>query len=120
MTKADLVDRVNALGDLTRRDSEVIVETLFDSIIHALRSNDKVEVRGFGSFRTRQRESRIGRNPKTGVRVDVPAKRVPYFKPSKELRDLVNPNEAPRSSRAAKAKASTVARPIDPHHPPAM
>ncbi len=94
MTKADLVDQVIALGDLTRRDGEVIVETLFDSVISALKSNDKVEVRGFGSFRTRQRKPRIGRNPKTGESVSVPAKRVPYFKPSKELRDLVNPEEA--------------------------
>jgi integration host factor subunit beta len=51
---------------------------------------DKVEIRGFGSFRTRQRKARIGRNPKTGVRVDVPAKKIPYFNPSKELKDLVN------------------------------
>jgi integration host factor subunit beta len=93
MTKADLVDQVIALGDLTRRDGEVIVETLFESIIGALKGSDKVEVRGFGSFRTRQRKPRIGRNPKTGESVSVPAKRVPYFKPSKELRDLVNPDE---------------------------
>lgn len=89
MTKIDLTDRVTALGDLTRRDSEVIVETMFDAIIAALRSGDKVEVRGFGSFRTRQRNSRTGRNPKTGVSVAVPAKRVPFFKPSKELRELI-------------------------------
>src|ERR1700729_3496673 len=96
MTKADLVDRVTSLGDLTRRDSEVIVDTLFDSVIHALKTGDKVEVRGFGSFRTRQRNSRTGRNPKTGAKVAVAAKRVPFFKPSKELRDLVNPNETKR------------------------
>ncbi len=102
MTKADLVDQVIALGDLTRRDGEIIVETLFDSITGALKGNDKVEVRGFGSFRTRQRKPRIGRNPKTGESVSVPAKRVPYFKPSKELRDLVNPGEAKSSSLAAK------------------
>jgi integration host factor subunit beta len=94
MTKADLVDRVTALGDLTRRDGEVIVDTLFDSVIAALKSGDKVEIRGFGSFRTRQRNSRTGRNPKTGAKVEVPAKRVPFFKPSKELRDLVNPDGA--------------------------
>ena len=91
MTKADLVDRVTALGDLTRRDGEIIVDTLFESVIGALKAGDKIEIRGFGSFRTRQRNSRIGRNPKTGERVDVPAKRVPFFKPSKELRDSVNP-----------------------------
>jgi len=94
MTKADLVEEVTQLGDLTRRDGEVIVDTIFDSVIGALKAGDKIEIRGFGSFRIRQRKPRIGRNPKTGTRVDVPAKRVPYFKPSKELRDLVNPKAA--------------------------
>jgi integration host factor subunit beta len=98
MTKADLVEKVTRLGDLTRRDGEVIVETVFDSVISALQSGDKIEIRGFGSFRIRQRNPRIGRNPKTGERVEVPAKRVPYFKPSKELRDLVNPGEAAKAS----------------------
>ncbi|HME58629.1 MAG TPA: HU family DNA-binding protein [Terracidiphilus sp.] len=97
MTKADLVEKVTAVGDLTRRDGEVIVETIFEAVIGALKSGDKIEIRGFGSFRTRQRNSRIGRNPKTGERVEVPAKKVPYFKPSKELRDLVNPQEAKAS-----------------------
>jgi integration host factor subunit beta len=101
MTKADLVEEVTKLGDLTRRDSEVIVETIFDSVIGALRSGDKIEIRGFGSFRIRQRKPRIGRNPKTGTKVEVPAKKVPYFKPSKELRDLVNP--AGKSTEAAQA-----------------
>jgi len=96
MTKADLVEEVAQLGDLTRRDGEVIVETIFESVIHALQSGDKIEIRGFGSFRIRQRKPRTGRNPKTGAKVDVPAKRVPYFKPSKELRDLVNPSGAPK------------------------
>ena len=91
MTKADLVDKVTSLGDLTRRDGEIIVDVLFDSVICALKAGDKIEIRGFGSFRTRQRNSRIGRNPKTGAKVDVPAKKVPFFKPSKELRDLINP-----------------------------
>jgi integration host factor subunit beta len=94
MTKADLVEEVTKLGELTRKDAEVIVETIFDSVIHSLQKGDKIEIRGFGSFRTRQRNARTGRNPKTGAKVDVPAKRVPYFKPSKELRDLVNPKDA--------------------------
>jgi integration host factor subunit beta len=97
MTKADLVEKVTGLGDLTRRDGEVIVETIFGSVIGALQGGDKIEIRGFGSFRIRQRNPRIGRNPKTGERVEVPAKRVPYFKPSKELRDLVNPGEAEKA-----------------------
>lgn len=94
MTKADLVDQVTTVGDLTRRDAEVIVETFFAGIVEALHADDKVEIRGFGSFRTRQRGSRTGRNPKTGDKVAVPAKRVPYFKPSKELRDMVNTSKA--------------------------
>ena len=120
MTKAELVDQVTALGDLTRRDGEVIVETLFDSIIEALKTNDKVEVRGFGSFRSRQRKPRTGRNPKTGESVAVPAKRVPYFKPSKELRDLVNPGEANGAGKKKKTAAAHEAHVVDPHHPPAM
>jgi integration host factor subunit beta len=90
MTKADLVEEVSKITELTRKDSEVIVDTLFESVITALRTGDKLEVRGFGSFRVRQRNARVGRNPKTGEKVEVPAKRVPYFKPSKELKDLIN------------------------------
>ena len=95
MTKAKLIEEVLTLGDLTRRDGEVIVETVFDAVVGALKKGDKIEIRGFGSFRIRQRKPRVGRNPKTGAKVEVPAKRVPYFKPSKELRDLVNPGAVP-------------------------
>jgi len=116
MTKADLVDKVTALGDLTRRDGEVIVDTLFESVIGALKAGNKIEIRGFGSFRTRQRNARTGRNPKTGAKVDVPAKRVPFFKPSKELRDSVNPG----SAKSTPIKSSDNPDKIDPHHPPAM
>src|SRR6201993_1985131 len=93
MTKADLIDEVSRLAELTRKDSEVIVETIFDSIVRSLRVGDKIEIRGFAGFRTRQRKPRVGRNPKTGDRVDVPAKKIPFFKPSKELKDLVNHGE---------------------------
>ena len=114
MTKADLIDEVSKLAELTRKDSEVIVETIFDSIVRSLRVGDKIEIRGFGSFRTRQRNARIGRNPKTGDKVDVPAKRVPFFKPSKELRDSVNPDGVKSKAKAVNPEN------IDPHHPPAM
>lgn len=90
MTKADLIEEVSRLAELTRKDSEIIVETIFDSVVRSLRAGDKIEIRGFGSFRTRQRRPRVGRNPKTGARVEVPAKKIPYFKPSKELKDLIN------------------------------
>ena len=94
MTKADLIEQVAQLVEVTRKDSEVIVETIFDSVVRALRAGDKIEIRGFGSFRTRKRQGRIGRNPKTGDRVEVPAKTIPYFKPSKELKDLINGGKA--------------------------
>jgi len=100
MIKADLMEKVTRLGDLTLSDSEVIVETIFNSMIAVLQGGDKIEIRGFGSFRIRQRNPRIGRNPKTGERVEVPAKAVAYFKPSRELRDLINPGEANKSSTA--------------------
>ena len=83
MTKADLVDAVSRVTELNRKDSEIVVESLFESIVKALKSGDKLEVRGFGSFRIRERRARQGRNPKTGEKVNVPEKRVPYFKPSK-------------------------------------
>ncbi|HUD71057.1 MAG TPA: HU family DNA-binding protein [Dongiaceae bacterium] len=90
MTKADLVEEVARVSELTKKHSETIVNTVFDSIIQALQRDDKIELRGFGSFRIRQRRSRQGRNPKTGDKVDVPAKRIPYFKPGKDLKELIN------------------------------
>ena len=94
MTKAELVEEVARAAELNKRDAEVIVETVFGSIIGALHKGEKVELRGFGSFRTRERGPRRGRNPKTGEPVDVPAKRVPYFKPGKELKEYFTENPA--------------------------
>jgi integration host factor subunit beta len=110
MTKADLIDEVSRLAELTRKDSEVIVETIFDSIVRSLRVGDKIEIRGFGSFRTRQRKPRVGRNPKTGDRVEVPAKKIPFFKPSKELKDLVNHGEGAQAAAAAPPAPSAPAQ----------
>jgi integration host factor subunit beta len=90
MTKAELVEEVAQSATLTRKHSEVIVDAVFSSIVEALQRGDKIELRGFGSFRVRHRGSRTGRNPKTGEGVLVPAKKVPYFKPGKELRELIN------------------------------
>jgi integration host factor subunit beta len=104
MTKAELIDEVSKVVEMTRKDSEIIVETIFESIVNSLHKGDKIEIRGFGSFRTRQRQPRVGRNPKTGSRVEVPSKRIPYFKPSKELRDLVN-----QSAEAGTAEGSSAA-----------
>ncbi len=106
MTKADLIEEVSRLAELTRKDSEVIVETIFDSVVHALRTGDKIEIRGFGSFRTRQRKPRVGRNPKTGDRVEVPPKKIPFFKPSKELKDMVNQDSEKPQAVAAEIGAA--------------
>jgi integration host factor subunit beta len=100
VTKADLVEEVIRTTELPRKESEAIVETIFDSIIQALQTGDKIEIRGFGSFRTRQRRGRIGRNPKTGAKVEVPPKRIPFFKPSKDLKDFVNGESSPASHAA--------------------
>jgi integration host factor subunit beta len=94
VTKADLVEEVSRATQMTRNDAEETVETIFESIIGALQKGDKIEIRGFGSFRTRQRRARVGRNPKTGARVEVPPKRVPFFKPSRELKEYVNAGAA--------------------------
>lgn len=90
MTKADLVEEVVRVSSVSKKHAEIIVNTVFSSIIEALQQDDKIELRGFGSFRVRRRRSRQGRNPKTGERVEVPEKRIPYFKPGKELKDLIN------------------------------
>ncbi len=90
MTKAELVERVADGSSLTRKEAEVVVQAVLDSIVQSLKSGSKVELRGFGSFRLRNRAARIGRNPKTGAKVHVPAKRVPYFKPGKDLKELIN------------------------------
>ena len=90
MTRADLAEEVCQATEMPRKESDVVVCAIFDGIVRALRSGDRVEIRGFGSFHTRQRRARIGRNPRTGARVEVPPKKIPFFKPSKELRELVD------------------------------
>jgi integration host factor subunit beta len=76
--------------DLTVKEIERVVSAFFDSIIGQLQEGGRVELRGFGAFSTREREARKGRNPRTGAAVDVSAKRVPYFKPGKEMRERLN------------------------------
>ena len=129
MTKAELVEEVSRVSDLTKKDSEIIVETVFQSIIDALHRGEKIELRGFGSFRLRQREPRKGRNPKTGDKVDVPPKKVPYFKPGQRAegspqsrsgwrRDVVAdqasvdgpPTSASKAERAPRCRGT----PLDP------
>jgi integration host factor subunit beta len=108
LTKADLVEQVIHVTELPRKDSEEAVEIVFESITQALQKSDKIEIRGFGSFRTRDRRGRIGRNPKTGERVEVPPKKIPHFRPSKELKDFVNEDHS--TSAASVSPASAAAR----------
>ncbi len=90
MIKAELVEEVARATGLTKRDAKLLVEIALVSIIEALRCGEKVELRGFGSFRVREREARRGRNPKTGAEVKIPAKHIPYFKAGKELKEIIN------------------------------
>ena len=97
MTKAEMVEKVSSKINLTKKDTERVVNIVFGSIIQALTQGDKVELRGFGSFRVRSRESRDGRNPRTGDTVRIPSRKVPFFKAGKKLRELVD-REIPRPS----------------------
>ena len=93
MTKAELVDLITGSTGLNRRDTVTVVNLIMENIGGALAAGDKVELRGFGSFKVKSRRSRLARNPRTGDAVDVPAKRVPYFKASNELKDRLNGQE---------------------------
>jgi integration host factor subunit beta len=106
MTKAELVDEVARVVQLTKKQAETIVNIVFDSIVDSLRSGQKIELRGFGSFRLRSRKSRTGRNPKTGEKVDVPSKKIPYFKPGKELKELINKALAEVAATATESPAA--------------
>ncbi|OGQ22586.1 MAG: integration host factor subunit beta [Deltaproteobacteria bacterium RIFCSPLOWO2_02_FULL_44_10] len=91
MNKSDLIELlVQKLPNLSSRDVEVIVSTIFDSMTEQLKKGGRIEIRGFGSFEVRTRKPRTGRNPKTGATVDVGTRRVPFFKVGKELRERVN------------------------------
>jgi integration host factor subunit beta len=116
MTKAELVEDVARAAELTKKDAERLVEIVFESIIETLNQGEKIELRGFGSFRVRERGARRGRNPKTGDPVDIPAKRVPYFKPGKEMKELINeeatadsPSSDPTSSASTEANDTNTA-----------
>jgi integration host factor beta subunit len=91
MTKSELIEKLSTKsGILNRKDSEMVVNLVFDSISEALRQGDKVEIRGFGSFTVRERDARTARNPKSGEVVDIPPKKTPFFKTGKDLRERVN------------------------------
>jgi integration host factor subunit beta len=105
MTKSGLIARVAELTPhISKKDTEVVVNTIFDSMTEALKHGERIEIRGFGSFQVKVREAREGRNPKTGEEVQIPAKRTPFFKVGKELKEKVD--EA-RSAAAGKVAAES-------------
>jgi|SRR5688500_75998 integration host factor subunit beta len=117
MTKAELVEDVARAAELTKKDAERLVEIVFESIIETLNQGEKIELRGFGSFRVRERGARRGRNPKTGDPVSIPAKRVPYFKPGKELKELINDESVGSNSSSGTSPRSFN---DDTHRPPIL
>ena len=94
MTKSELIEAVAAkVSNFSRKDIEIIVDTLFDSMSLSLSNGDKVEIRGFGSFKIKERDGRQGRNPKSGENIFIESKRVPFFKAGKEIRERINTGE---------------------------
>lgn len=91
MTRSELVERLaDTTPLLTRRDAEEVVSILFDSMTEALVKGDRVEIRGFGSFTVRERDPRRARNPRSGRTLQIPSRKIPFFKTGKELRERVN------------------------------
>ena len=102
MTKSVLIEKVSEkVEGLTRNQTEIVVDTVFDSIKKALMQGEKIEIRGFGNFRLKTRNPRKARNPKTGESVEVPGKKVLYFKVGKALKETLNKEEAAGSQPAS-------------------
>lgn len=111
MTKADLVEAIAEGTGLSKKDTGVVVDLILENISRALCEGDKVELRGFGSFKVKERRSRKARNPRTGASVEVPAKLVPYFKASNELKALIDPEEGQSDAPAGDAVSGDHAAP---------
>ncbi len=90
MTKSELIEAITARGDITKARAELVVNCVFDTMTESLQRNEGIEIRGFGSFTVRPYKAYTGRNPRTGQAVNVPSKRLPFFKVGKELREIVN------------------------------
>jgi integration host factor subunit beta len=101
VTKSDLIENLSERLKLPKGKAEFVVNTIFESMEAALRDGDRIEIRGFGSFVVKHREARDGRNPRTGKRVAVAAKRVPFFKVGKELRLRVDGDAQAADTAAA-------------------
>ena len=107
MTKSELIEAITTRGEITKARAELVVNCVFDTMIEALQRGEGIEIRGFGSFTVRPYKAYTGRNPRTGQSVDVPAKRLPFFKVGKELREIVNSSKAfPITSGTGRASDS--------------
>jgi len=107
MTKSGLIEEVaRRTPHISKKDTEVVVNTIFDSMIEALKQGDRIEIRGFGSFQVKIREAREGRNPKTGEPVHISAKRTPFFKVGKELKEMVDRSPSPEASEPEAAQTA--------------
>lgn len=90
MNKSQLIEKISEKANITKKKAETVVNTVFDSMVKALLENDRIEIRGFGSFVNKQYKSYQGRNPRTGETISVTPKRLPFFKVGKELKELVD------------------------------
>ena len=110
MTKSGLIEEVaKRTPHISKKDTEVVVNTIFDSMIDSLKMGDRIEIRGFGSFQVKMREAREGRNPKTGEPVHISAKRMPFFKVGKELKEMVDRSDDQSPSESASVEGSATA-----------
>jgi integration host factor subunit beta len=115
MTKSELIERIaQKQTQLAYRDVELAVKTVLEHMAERLANGDRIEIRGFGSFSLHYRPGRVGRNPKTGTPVSLPAKFVPHFKPGKELRERVDEAYARERARTAAAPSAVPMRPVRP------
>jgi len=99
LTRTELIQEVARVLEISMNESATTLDAIFNSMVRAIQAGDRIEIRGFGSFDTRQRKARIGRNPKTGASVEVPPKRVVFFKPGKDLKEAVDQNSTPQEFR---------------------
>lgn len=107
MNKSDLVENISLqLKNLSRKEVDLIVDTVFNRMVEALAEGERIEIRGFGSFEVRVRDARQGRNPKSGQKVFVATRKVPFFKVGKELKERINETEESSGRREEKEAAS--------------
>ncbi|WP_428263847.1 HU family DNA-binding protein [Haliangium sp.] len=114
VTKSDLVEQLSSMAKLPKGKAELVINVMFDSMIEALQRGARIEIRGFGSFEVRDYKAYEGRNPRTGETVYVPAKRLPFFKVGKELRERINNQAGTDGHAAAPRPAAAPGRPGSP------